>query len=239
MGPVPTAYVSCVGDLIRIYREQSQPHTCGVVLQGDSSDCRKYQREALVKLHPDNAVLSDKNFFVYSKTGWACGSKETPSIGISVQHWVQFQNRPDDKVLLRLLADAPAGKSSAVVINDILTSAQTQFCLRLYLDRGADTIRLIKGYEVDDEILALLHLEKKEKPASGAPAMMDRIGLYDRYGFEIDLLECTREGHVQFYAGFERNGKGMDQVRAYSEGTPLDFFQDCSRIMAKELFGTP
>lgn len=283
------------GDLLRMYWEHHpKPHTGGVALMSSSHHDRAFHRGALIRLHPDNACVSENHFFIELGKAWACANREKLEPGIPLKHLVVLKRDYDDKTVLttcgapelirqltsetncidygvrdedgygiastvhcekfyRPWAGEDNGEAEKVrreilrhlaedkgvagaLLNERLSPAQTQFCLRLYLDGGADAIKLIKGYEIDEELLALLHLEKKEKPPVSGRRMMDLVGLYDRFGSEIELLECSLKGHVQFYVGFDKGGEGADQVRAYSEGTPLDFLEDCPRIGLKELF---
>ena len=222
------------GDLILTYREDAQRHVRGVALLGLADMERAFHGEKLVALHPDNRVLSAGRFFLDKENRWACPSLDEPKTGVPLNHVIRFKKTQSDPELLFL--SARDAEQEDAWINALLTPAQMQFCLRLYLDGGSDAIKLVRGFEVEDEILALLHLEKKQRAGEVGRPMMDLIGLYDRHGTEIELLQCSREGHVQFHVGFEKGGKGTDQVRAYSEGTPLDFFEDCPRIKLRELF---
>jgi hypothetical protein len=287
-------FVLWAGDLVMTYWSEQKPHSQGVALLATSVHDRRYQRETLLALHPDNTLLGEDHFFVELNKAWGCATQADIHPGIPFNHLIVFKKDYEDKVVLQIpsvdlllgqltsesncmdydpgdpdgygilrtarsekfynpfIAKDTQGLNDtreavvrhlmdvkdvkAVLLNDRLTPQQTQFCLRLYLDGGADTIRLIKGYEIAEELLALLHLDKRQKPPVAGRRMMDLIGLFDRRNNEVELLECSRKGHIQFHVAFAKGERGLDQVAAYSQGTPLDFFEDCPRIGLKELF---
>ncbi len=242
-------WISLSGDLIRFYREDVKPHARGVALisTGGAAAHRAFQSDALGRMHPDNAVLARDTFYADTATIWAAPAKTDVHHGAPLHDIVQLKRNFDEKVLLQIVSpgqlqpELPAALAQAqiacAVLNDTLAPAQTQFCLRLYLSGLADHVRLVKGYEIEEELLTLLHLEKRELPADAGLRMIDLIGLFDRFGSPVDLLECSRGGHVRCHVAFERSGKVKDPVRAYSEGTPLDFLEDFSTLGLKELFG--
>lgn len=81
-------------------------------------------------------------------------------------------------------------------VNTRLPAAQTQLCLRRFLEDGIDDIRLIKGKEIESSFLSALKLSKKDKPVIPGRREHDLIGLHNSEGREVEVIGFYSQGKL-------------------------------------------
>ncbi|MBI3291590.1 MAG: hypothetical protein HYZ73_02100, partial [Elusimicrobia bacterium] len=133
----------------------------------------------------------------------------------------------------RALAEHPQVRTAWV--NTRLPARQTQFCLRKFLDGQCDGIRLVKGVDIPLDLVKRLGVTTKEKPMVPGRRPMDRVGIY-KDGVEVEVATFEQQGDPRMSVAFDKTGKGLGQVKAYSEGTVEDFFKHHESLFVRELF---
>lgn len=129
----------------------------------------------------------------------------------------------------RHLGDHPSIRM--IWFNTRLPAAQSQFCLRKYMEGEVDEVHIIKGVEITDELCATLGLTKRPKEPVHGRRAMDLVGLYDTAADgsvrEVEVLgfyKGTSEGRELLEAvAFSKAGRGLAQVRSWSQGTVDEF----------------
>lgn len=120
-------------------------------------------------------------------------------------------------------------------INTRLSANQTQFCIRKFLEGGADEVRLVKGFEIEESLRKRLGLTSKEKAPVESRRKMDLIGLYDESGEEVEAVAFYQSGKFVEAVALAKSGKQPRQLRGYSEGTSEDFIRKNESLGVREL----
>ena len=120
-------------------------------------------------------------------------------------------------------------------INTRLPAHQTQLCIRKYLEGGVDEVRVIKGFEMEESLRKKLKLSLKEKPSSDGRRKIDLLGLFDETGQEVETVAFFFQGKLLEALALSKSGKGNQQLRSYSEGSPEDFLRRNESVKAREL----
>ncbi len=134
-------------------------------------------------------------------------------------------------------------------VNTRLPAAQCQFCLRRFLEGGIDFIQVEKGRTVEREIMDLLHLNEKEKSPLPGRREMDRTGLYDPSGQEVEVIAFySQDKAEEVIAFFKSAQEGVKNPvagylsRPFAEASfrvelPETFFKKYARLGVGELLG--
>jgi len=147
--------------------------------------------------------------------------------------------RNGDISLLRAAAYshlAQSKKSQKISLNSRLPIAQTQFVLRKFLVGDIDQATLVKGFEVEEDILQSLELVKKEKEPIPERRMLDLVGIYTLEGIEVELVALSLDNIVREWIAFDKIGDGVEQIKAYSNGDLKAFYRKNKHVGAKVLF---
>lgn len=143
---------------------------------------------------------------------------------------------PLDKIRIeayRTLAQAPGVVVSW--INTRLPANQTQLCIRKFLEDGADEIRLVKGFQIENSLCEKLKLTKQQKPLVEGRRKIDQIGLYDSERQEVEVVSFFIKGKFQEAIALLKSGKAPKQLRSYSEGSSENFLRNNESIQAGKL----
>jgi hypothetical protein len=122
-------------------------------------------------------------------------------------------------------------------LNTRLPAPQTQFCIRKFLEGGIDSIRLEKGRGIEDALLKILGLVRKDKPAIPGRRPEDLIGFFDDRGREVEIVGFYAQGKLLEAVAFLKSGKEGPQLVSYSAGSPEEFFSRHEPIAARKLLG--
>lgn len=122
-------------------------------------------------------------------------------------------------------------------VNTRLPASQTQFCIRVFLEEEANFIKIIKGYEMEGDLLVTLGLKKREKEKIPGIREIDRVGLY-KNDQEVEVVALYKDWNLVDLIAFDKKGEGTGQVVSYSKG-PIDkFYEKYKYVGAYELFSS-
>ena len=129
-----------------------------------------------------------------------------------------------------------AGKIPTALANCRLPAAQTQFCLRHYLDGLSDSVRLLTASELDNSPALLQAMQLKTRSLEDATGDNQHTRTTYQGMREVQVVACSKQGrHVETVA-FDPNAEGYAQVKSVWPGQVAEFFSRHSPLRVHELF---
>jgi hypothetical protein len=121
----------------------------------------------------------------------------------------------------------------SALLNTRLPIAQTQFCLRHFLEGLSDSVRLLAPNSFfDSSILDSMRLQKRvAEQSNDGPTICFAHGTR-----RVHLLAFERQGQRMELVAFDPAVEGYAQVRAVWPGQVADFFSRHAGLRARELF---
>jgi hypothetical protein len=122
------------------------------------------------------------------------------------------------------------------VLNQRLPVAQTQFCLRHYLEGLSDSIRLVGADSgLDPSIVGAMHLERGSAEAPGESSA-GAVEAWMHGPRRVNLVMMQRAGACVELVAFDHRADGYAQVRSVWPGQVADFFSRHVALRVRELF---
>src|SRR5439155_816048 len=124
-----------------------------------------------------------------------------------------------------------------VTVNTRLPPAQTQFCLRSFLEGRCDSIRIISppdSLRDHSPLLRSMRLEIRQREQL-TRASKDSCGICRDYR-ELMLVAFEKSGELVEAVAFDPTSRGFSQIAAVWPGQIADFFSRHAPIHVRELF---
>lgn len=144
----------------------------------------------------------------------------------------------DRKRIAAYLHLAREGKVRLLLANPRLPPPQTQYCVRKFLLGECESVGVLKGREVPDDLIWSLGLKKQEKQPERGRREIDRVGFF-REKTEAEVVAFRQGGSIGELMAFEKGKTGPEQVMSYSRGAIDFFFKSTGHLDTEDLFGRP